>query len=155
VLRRCLEKDPKRRLRDVGDVQLALGGAFDAPVATAIAPAPTRSTTRRVLAIAAGAALLGAVVAGGLTWRFLRDDGPTLHPVRFPMIGPSLFSTNASFRQIAVSPDGTHIAWISASDGGAQLMVRAVGELEARPLRGAGGAGFPFFLPTAGGLGTS
>ena len=33
-LRRCLEKDPRERLRDIGDVRLAMAGAFDEPVAS-------------------------------------------------------------------------------------------------------------------------
>ena len=48
VLRRCLEKDPKRRIRDIGDVGLALEGAFETPAPSAPeAPSYTRSVTPR------------------------------------------------------------------------------------------------------------
>src|ERR671939_39915 len=38
TLERCLEKDPKRRIRDIGDVQLALSGAFETAAAPVVAP---------------------------------------------------------------------------------------------------------------------
>ena len=66
VLRRCLEKDPKERLRDIGDVRLAMKGAFD-PVSgqtgeTLGVSVPTRPTWQSVLPWAAG--LVFAVLAG-------------------------------------------------------------------------------------------
>ncbi len=39
VLQRCLQKDPKERIRDIGDVQLALKGAFDGPAQPAMGAA--------------------------------------------------------------------------------------------------------------------
>ena len=52
VLRRCLQKDPTQRMRDMGDVRLALEGAFAPDSQTPVAPAGL-STRRRVVEIAA------------------------------------------------------------------------------------------------------
>ena len=62
VLRRCLQKDRKQRARDIGDVSLALDGAFEtaAPQTTTSAPS---STSRGRLAWAV-AAVLGLALAG-------------------------------------------------------------------------------------------
>ena len=58
-LRRCLEKDPKRRVRDIGDVRLAMEGAFDVPAVAA--PQATRTT---LLAAVAAGLLIGALIVG-------------------------------------------------------------------------------------------
>src|SRR5207253_4068710 len=70
VLARCLEKDPKQRFRDIGDVQLALSGAFQAPVtpsATAAAAdaAGSKRTRRSARAWTAAAALLALTTVTG------------------------------------------------------------------------------------------
>ena len=71
VLRRCLQKDPKQRMRDMGDVRLALDGAF-AAAATNAQRHDVRSPSR--LAIASIAALVGAVVAAGVVWIVSKSD---------------------------------------------------------------------------------
>ena len=57
LLRRCLAKDPKKRMRDIGDVGLALDGAFDLPV-----PASARVPLRMRAALIAGAIVLASAV---------------------------------------------------------------------------------------------
>src|SRR5262245_48398737 len=53
----------------------------------------------------------------------------------------------SSFDQIAVSPDGRHLAFTAATGGYVQLWVRALDSTEARALDGAQGASFPFWSP--------
>ena len=66
VLRRCLEKDPRERLRDIGDVRLAMKGAFE----TTASSLPSEHTTpqsagwRKALPLALGTMVAGAVVGG-------------------------------------------------------------------------------------------
>jgi serine/threonine-protein kinase len=66
LLERCLEKDPRRRLRDIGDARLALEeiktGRY-AGVSADAAPATTATQRRRTAIIAAASALAGAIVA--------------------------------------------------------------------------------------------
>jgi serine/threonine-protein kinase len=66
VLERCLQKDPKQRFRDIGDVRLALDGALVAvPPPAAAAPARRRV---RELAIVAALAALAALASGAAVW---------------------------------------------------------------------------------------
>jgi serine/threonine-protein kinase len=132
-LRRCLEKDPRQRVRDIGDVGLALKGAFDSGAVLSNGAYARSKTSRRqalqVLLASTGAAL----VAGAMTWSLwpkpqsgvvsrFRDQIPE---------GGQLFGRDA--RNIfAVSPDGRAIVY-STPQG---LHLRSLGELEARIIRG-------------------
>ena len=71
VLRRCLEKDPKQRLRDIGDVRLAMEGAFETPVS---APSAATVAPRLRLWQRPVPAALTATVIAGLTG--VHHDGP-------------------------------------------------------------------------------
>jgi len=148
VLQRCLEKDPSNRMRDIADVRLALDGAFDAvaPASVVAAPAPRSGNMRSLILGAMAGAALAASIAAAAWW--LPRAGPTrLSPVRFSIVPLSTQPLNLQgfFRQIAISPDGTQIAYVAGSDG--QLMIRALDQLDAVPVRGMTGAGFPFFSP--------
>jgi len=142
-LQRCLQKDPKRRIRDIGDVLLALDGAFDTP---ASAPAPAiraRPLLTRVMPIAA-AALVAAAATGVVMWNRRPVAAPP--PVsRFDVILPPGQELRGAQRSvIAVAPDGRAFAY-KASDG---LYLRAMGDLEPRLIPGtADRVGSTFFSP--------
>jgi serine/threonine protein kinase len=74
VLRRCLEKEPRSRIRDIGDVRLALDGAFETPASDTAAGAfmllPRASRWRQ--AAAYGVALVIGGLAVALTMRATR-----------------------------------------------------------------------------------
>ena len=67
VLRVCLQKDPKRRVRDMSAIRLALDGAFDAPTVHAdvipAAPPARRALWRQALPWVAGAVAPGGIVS--------------------------------------------------------------------------------------------
>ena len=48
---------------------------------------------------------------------------------------------------VALSPDGTHLAYVASQGGTQQLYLRAMDSLEARPIPGTEGAVNPFFSP--------
>ena len=80
LLRRCLEKDPKTRLRDIGDAMSLLDETLAAPESV-----PSRSR----LAVSLGAlAAAGAVVAVALSTLDFRDQPPAAYPVRFEIPPP-------------------------------------------------------------------
>ena len=54
---------------------------------------------------------------------------------------------------MALSPDGTHLAYVARQDGTQQLYLRAMDSLEARPIPGTEGALNPFFSPDGQWLG--
>ena len=110
VLDRCLEKNPNRRIRDIGDVRLAMDGAFETTVSTPEpAPAPPPSVWQRPVTIAAF--LAAALAVGGLVgWTFARSSPPpaatvTRLPFMLPdgdVIGPG--------HGVALSPDGRRLS---------------------------------------------
>jgi Tol biopolymer transport system component len=136
VLRRCLQRDPKRRLRDIGDVLLALDGAFEA-VTPQTTPAVSKPARRHRLAIAIASTLVLAVLAGA-TWRFLRDVPAAPSIARFVITLPQGKTLQNTARQdLAISPDGSRIVY--ASDG--RLYSRAIAEFDAREIAGTAEAG--------------
>ena len=136
LLRRCLEKDPKRRLRDIGDVGLLLEseGAATAPTA------PSRSRLGMAGWIAAGVFALAAV---GVSAIHFREKPPVVYPMRFQIPLPD---KGAFGGYVSVSPDGHKLAFPTAGpDGG--LWVRDLDSLELRLLPGTQNAIAPFWSP--------
>jgi hypothetical protein len=156
VLQRCLQKDPKQRIRDMGDVRLALTGAFDQPPhTTASATQPAAAPRYRMIAAATAAVGAGALVAAITTWALTRPASQKLQPVRFAIVPPAplqLFQAPID-HQLVISPDGTLLAYVatpgpgSAGAFGGQLVVRPIDQVEAEPLRGIAPASSPFFSP--------
>jgi Tol biopolymer transport system component len=132
LLRRCLEKDPKKRLRDIGDWTLLLQDA----------PKEGRRASRALPWIAAAAALaLGLAAVSFLHFRETPPAAPA--PTRFQILPPE----NTEFgTQMALSPDGRLLAFtaLSPSEGSDSIWVRPLDALQARPLRLARTA-MPFF----------
>src|SRR5262245_46039654 len=109
LLRRCLNKDHKRRLRDIGDAKFELEESITAPSSADLTSHKPALMTRRT----AIGALLGAA-AGGATGiavsRYYRDGTPrSLARFAMPMANGDIFT--ASFnKRVAISPDGNHLA---------------------------------------------
>ena len=106
VLHRCLEKDPLQRIRDMGDVRLAMAGAFEAPATAAPGPVPAAPLQVWQRPAPAAAALLAALVIGGLAvWGLGRVD--TSAPLRrFPLTPASVAFNANSGTLVGISPDG-------------------------------------------------
>ena len=153
-LRRCLQKDPKERIRDIGDVRLALAGAFDMPAPAPVEvpePAatvqPLRFWQRPVPALLV--VLLVAVIAGlAAVWGVPRPPAGSL--VRFVVVTPPdgpLNPRNPN-RDVAISPDGARIVYVSGSGPTDRyLYVRSLDQLDATLLRGTEDGHAPFFSP--------
>ena len=138
VLRRCLQKSAAQRIRDAGDIRLALEGAFDAGQARR--PAPWRPTMLWV----AASLVLTAVAAGVTGWQ-LKPSGT--RPVsRFSHIPPpdQSFVGQRSHSLVAIAPDGSSIVYVTSN----RLYRRAIDEMNAVPIRGSEGTPLaPFFSP--------
>jgi serine/threonine-protein kinase len=143
VLRRCLEKDPARRLRDIGDARLELTD----PVAPPAAPAPVEVTRR-----AASVWMIGAVAAvSGAAGFFARGLRKTAEPAPKPVrrFRLPLGATRLTLT-LRISPDGSRIAYISNDNqlpGGRPIVVRTLDGSEARRLPGTEGANALVFSP--------
>ena len=150
VLRRCLEKDPRERLRDIGDVRLAMEGAFETVATLPNSPSGTTSAGwRPALLLALGTLVVGTVVGGLGVWSAAR---PSASPVtRFSIHIDT--APRTSDTGIALSPDGRTLVYSLLQDGGVQLYQRRMAQLEAQPVRGAEGANGPFFSPDGASVG--
>ena len=149
VLRRCLQKDRKQRVRDIGDVSLALEGAFET-VASPTTPTATSAAPRGRLAWMT--ALAAAVVIAALAvpvLRYLRETPPPAPPeTRLEIVTPATDSL-ASF---ALSPDGRQIVFASG-EGGSRLWLRSLAATTAQPLTGTEGGRSPFWAPDSRSIG--
>jgi serine/threonine-protein kinase len=148
LLRRCLQKDGRQRLRDIGDARIALE-----EVVSGTAPqlaAPVTRLWRRVLPWAA--AILAAIVACLGTW--VLKPSPA-RPVTRTVINlpPGDQLAALDYPAIAISPDGTELAYVAIHSGTRQILLRALDSLVARPLAGTEGANTPFFSPDGQWLG--
>jgi serine/threonine-protein kinase len=135
LLARCLKKDPKARMRDIGEARLQLdeviGGAPE-EVSTAAAqrPAP-RPVWKRALPFATAAIVAGAMV-GVVAWIF-RSPVPSAPVMRFAIsLGEGHRFTLNNNQSLSISPDGTRLVYVAD----AQLYLRSLSDLEARPLAG-------------------
>jgi serine/threonine-protein kinase len=146
LLKRCLEKDPKRRLRDIADGMMQLDEGLTAP-AVSSAHARSLSWGRLALLVAATAILvaIGAVIA---TRHFTPAPAPPT-AVRFEFTpAPAAFYTSVLNADLAISPDGRTIVY-SATDRQHSpfLELRRLDQLAAAPVRGGESATAPFFSP--------
>ncbi len=108
LVKRCLEKDPKRRLRDIGDVMLLL----EAQPAQTASPAPPPSSTLWPRFVSAFAILVTFALIGLAIVHFRpAPAGPT---VRFKASLPEDVSF-ADVGSIALSPDGSKLAFLGGS----------------------------------------
>ena len=144
VLRRCLEKEPSQRVRDIGDVRLAMEGVFESTGSArgeSTAALHPLVWQRPIPAIISALALV--VITGLAVWALTRSAPAAPDFVaRFSIVLPSGFA-NGPHSQIALSPDGTHLVY-AAND---QLYLRDMDQMEAAPIRRTEGAVEPFFSP--------
>jgi hypothetical protein len=147
LLRRCLEKNAKRRLRDIGDARIELDDAKSAPAKHITQEQPAAVTRRTAISALAGAAA-GAAVTGMLAVSRYRNDATPRSLTRFaiPFPGGNVITVGFN-KRIAISPDGTYLAINLMPQGNAaNIFIRSIGSLEMRPLV-EGGRGVPFFSP--------
>jgi serine/threonine protein kinase/Tol biopolymer transport system component len=133
LLKRCLEKDPKRRLHDIADARIEIEEAGASHVEDEnIAHVPGLRVWR--LAVV----LLTAIAAAAIGWAV--RPAPLLEEMRFEITTPPTTEPAS----LAISPDGRTIAFVGISDGKSLLWVRPL-EAEAQPLAGTDNAGLPFW----------
>ena len=144
VLRLCITKDSKQRARDIGDVRLAMKGAFEttSPRQGALTQ---RVGSRAALGMTAAAALVLGVITGVAGWRLTRPAETPRPVARFSLpLPPGDSLTPGGRHAVALSSDGTRLVY-SANE---QLYLRPMDQMEATPVRGTeGGAQGPFFSP--------
>ena len=145
LLRRCLVRDPRERLRDIGEARIALQTAVSDPtVDQSVDVAAVTPLWRQVVPIAA-ALLLGALVAGLYFGNRRTPQPASAEPIRFRVLTPP--GGAPQFTGMALSPDGRTFVFAGELEGARQLYQRQLGSLEAIPIPGTTGAERPFFSP--------
>jgi hypothetical protein len=138
LLQRCLQKDPKQRLRDIGDARISLDEVLSGAVDPTLAASTARPAIHRWLWPSVAAVLTVVAVAGWLAFLYLRPKAPTAQVQRFEIPFPEKLTLNGG---VALSPDGRKPTFVgTGADGKTRLWVRSVETLEARPLDGTEGA---------------
>ncbi|MGB2714843.1 MAG: protein kinase [Vicinamibacterales bacterium] len=145
LLRRCLEKGPKQRLRDIGDARLELQDGLE--------PLPAdRTGDVRTLRVAVGACAVFAVVAGVMAiWSLTRVPPTTPSDlVRFTIdLQPDeQLALDAGLPQpLTISPDGRTILYGARRPDGHRIYVRRLDSIESTPIAGTEGGIGPFVSP--------
>jgi serine/threonine protein kinase/Tol biopolymer transport system component len=147
VLRRCLQKDRRARWSDIRDARLALEDAVvDAPRANAPAAMPNRRER-----IAWAAALLVCLAGGVVAFWLASRSAPASEASEMRVEVTTPPTTDPA--SLAISPDGTELAFVASSDGRPMLWLRSLVTGEARPLAGTDGAQSPFWSPDSRSIG--
>ena len=169
LLRRSLEKDPKRRLHDIADARIELEETLARPSAAARLtstdpPAPTvtngaRARTRVRLAWIAATLSVAAIVAAlalGRVGSFGRPAVDTrvfrssiVLPEGTQIPGDRSSANLGPAGRFALSPDGRRLAFVARRDatGPPLLWVRPLDAVVAQSLAGTEGATYPFWSP--------
>ena len=142
LLRRCLEKDPKQRLRDIGDARLELEDAWKAPD-DSVMLAPARRS--RVSAPWMGAGLIvTAVMAAVLGWTLKPSVTPAVSQLSHLLPAEVSLAFGSPTSVVTIAPDGSSLVYTATH----ALYRRALSEPDAVPIRGTEGApSAPFFSP--------
>jgi hypothetical protein len=139
LLRRCLERDRKKRLPDIADARLEIDEAFNSPPEQSAAPAAA-PRTHAFAWVTAGAL---AVVAEAVSLLHFCESAPEQRLMRFSVWPPE----KATFDTLAISPDGRRLAFTATESGKSQLWVRQLDSLTAQPLAGVDRVPLPFWSP--------
>jgi Tol biopolymer transport system component len=133
-IRRCLQKDPRQRVQAIGDVRLALEGAFETSVPRTAAPAVVVRWRRLALAGVAMTIASGAII-GTLVWAAMRPIEslpPLVSRLQVTPSGNAALSIGWNDRDLAITPDGSRLVYVG--NGGNQIFVRALDALESVPV---------------------
>ena len=160
VVKKCLAKEPDRRWQDASDLCDELKWIAEGSsqlLSQATGPwHGSRALGRRARFAAIGALLLVAMVASLVTWILKPSAAPSPRPVsRFAitLLSGQQLAGLASGPAVALSPDGSNLAYIARQGGTQQLYLRAMDSLESKPIPGTEGAVNPFFSPDGQWLG--
>jgi serine/threonine protein kinase len=166
VVKTCLAKDPDERWQTAHDVMLQLKWIAEGGSQTGLlAPVTVQHKTReRVIWASAGfalAALAAAIVfwvLAGLSASPLSTPQPVkrvtiklpdTEPLALAKFGPLGIGRTS----VALSPDGSLLAYVAERNGKSQLFLRALSQFDAKPIPGSEGASSPFFSPDGRSLG--
>ena len=152
LIGRCLRKKTKRRLQAIGDVRIVLEdfladpGSLETPLIDAVSVTPRSSWWPWVVAMG-----LAAILAAVVVLTFFSSEPPQ-RMTQSVLLAPEGGKIRAD-QGLALSPDGSTLAFVAEKDNSIQLWIRGMDGLSARPLEGTETARFPFWSPDGQHLG--
>jgi len=148
LLRRCLVKDQRERLRDIGEARIVLGRALHEPASTPAAAATPGAGANGRRAVLIGAAIAVGII-GVLGVSLVRLASVAHGPAwRLSVLAPDDVDVSPEVPDLVISPDGTKIVFVgSDTSGTAHLWLRPLASESARMLPGTDGARIPFWSP--------
>ena len=153
LLRRCLEKDRRERLQDVGDARVEIKEALTTPAPDSHGISADEPLhwwqVRRGERLAWGLGVLLAALVGAAGWSWWQSGSPPqeLAP-HLAVTLPAGHQLADGFHPLSVSPDGTTLVYAAATpDGDSQLFRRPLNSFDPQPIPGTVGGSEPFFSP--------
>ena len=155
LIRRCLHKDARERLRDMGDVRLELRRAMQpgsaSPEASLPIPVHQPGLPRRAIPIAAAVLVTFLATLGVMRLMSHPSEAKTL---RVSVLGPEGTTLSAEVPDLVISPDGSTLAFVAQdSVGTGHLWLRSLASTTCRMLAGTDDANLPFWSPDGRNLG--
>jgi len=152
LLRRCLQRDPRKRLRNLGDAAIELTEASEPDTGDDVR-APAEAMPSRNLALwAIVGPLLGVVLGLVLWWVLDIDDAPKPRPVRqLATVSEPVAVYGAFAPSLAASPDAVQVVYSAGKPR--RLYGQLRDQLEPAPISGTDGAFAPFFSPDGRSIG--
>jgi serine/threonine-protein kinase len=151
LLRRCLQKDRKGRLDSAAGARLEIDDAIAFPTGETLAATPSRRVTPVAIAVLAGVAMIAGLVVWALSPLMRPAPVVGVLPARFAIVLPPEPPLNVSGpdRDLAFSPDGRSLVYRAGGSqtNGSPFMMRAIDQLDARPVAGVRRGYAPFFSP--------
>ncbi len=141
VVKKCLVADPDLRWQTATDLRDDLRWVAETPPPAAPRPRQVSWRWKALVAALAASTLLAAAA-----WILKTPPAPKL--VRLSMLPQEKAVLHLRLNSgMALSPDGSHLAFVATLEGRSQLWVRTLDSLAARPLASTDGAAFPFWSP--------
>jgi len=144
LLQRCLQKDPKQRLRDIGEARILLDEVLARSPEMAVASSAQAGISRWQLILPWAVALCLSIALAGFAFLYSREKPPArAAPVRLEIVAPDPSVDSVG----ALSPDGMRLV-LRSWGGPNRLWLRRMDSLDAHALDGTDGAyGVPFWSP--------
>ena len=156
TIRKCLAKRADDRWQSASDLATQLNWITDASTSGASTPVVEQRANRKPLVWLMTALIAMLVIAAGWVWIAFRGAAPAQRVMRFSISlpeGDALGGTWYWHRSLAISDDGSQIAYVAHRAGESRIYLRAIGDAMGREVPGTERADMPFFSPDGKWLG--